>query len=76
MTVNGTLDLNGQSVTVDDLSGGALGIVTSNSADDTLNVQEDANGSTFFGTIEDGSSGSLALAQGGSGTLTLAGERL
>ena len=71
--VDGTLDLGGLSITVNGLSGS--GTVTSESTENaTLTVGGNDQTSEFDGAIQDGSSsGTVALAKIGSGTLTLTG---
>ena len=69
---NGTLDLDGNYVAVNGLSG--AGTVT-NSASwlGTLSVGASDETSEFDGVIQDGSNGSVALVKIGEGRLTLAG---
>ena len=69
---NGTLDLDGNYVAVNGLSG--AGTVT-NSASwlGTLSVGANDETSEFDGVIQDGSNGSVALVKIGEGRLTLAG---
>ena len=70
MTVNGTLDLNGNSITINGLSGS--GTVTSGVAGSvTLTVGANDQTSTFWGVVQNGS-GTVGLTKIGSGTLTLA----
>lgn len=69
LVVNGTLDLNGNSLTKNDLSGGASGIVTTTAAG-ALTVA--ATGGNFAGQLTDGA-GVLSLSKTGGGTLTLTG---
>jgi uncharacterized delta-60 repeat protein len=69
MTVNGTLDLDGNSASVDNLSGSNAGIITS-SGSSTLTVDESGAPSEFDGTIQ---GGALALSETGTGTLILGG---
>ena len=69
---DGTLDLNGHSITLLGLSG--AGTVTSTpSGPVTLTLGGDDRSSTFAGTIEDGENSSVALTKTGSGTFTLTG---
>ena len=71
LTVNGTLDLCGHSLTVQDFAGS--GVVTS-SQTGAVTLAVAGDGQTIFsGILEDGS-GQLALAKTGSGTLVLGGE--
>ena len=71
VTVNGTLDLNGASETINGLSG--LGTVDNTAAGAaTLTVGGDDDTSSFGGTVT-GSVGDLTLNKLGSGTLTLTG---
>jgi autotransporter-associated beta strand protein len=71
VTVDGTLDLAGASATIPLLSGGGT-ITSSVSVPVTLTVGTALFGSTFSGTIQDGS-GILSLVKTGTNTLTLAG---
>src|SRR5581483_11967767 len=73
---NGTLSLNGNSVTLTSLTGDSTATVQSNSATagtDTLTVNNGSN-NTFAGILKNGSTRSLALTKGGAGTLTLSGS--
>ena len=71
IAVTGTLDLNGNSLSINGLSGS--GTVTSSVAGAiTLSVGSNNQTSTFSGNIQN-SSGTLALTKTGSGTLTLGG---
>jgi autotransporter-associated beta strand protein len=73
VTVNsaGTLDLNGLSHTINGLSGG--GTVTSGAGGAlTFGVGSDGSGSTFSGSIQDGS-GTLSLLKAGNGIINLSG---
>jgi len=73
VATNGTLDLNGNSVTAWNLSGGGNITNNSSSADATLTA-DNSGASTFGGTITDGSNGHItALTKSGTGTLTLSG---
>ena len=72
LSLTGTLDLDGSSVTIDALTG--RGTVTNNGpGTSTLTVGTDNQTSQFAGTIADGS-GSVALVKVGAGTLTLTGK--
>lgn len=73
VNVNGaTLDLAGQSQTIDSLNGN--GTILTNGAAATLTVGQHNGGGTFTGTLGNGSgAGVLSLAKNGSGTLTLSG---
>ena len=74
LTVNGTLDLYGNSLLVENFSGADSGIVTSSQPGRvTLTVAGNGETTTFSGILEDGS-GQLALAKTGSSTLLLAGD--
>ena len=73
LTVNGTLDLDGNSLTVQDLAGSADAIVTSSQPGAvTLTVAGNGQTTTFAGSLEDGS-GQLALVKSGSDELILTG---
>jgi fibronectin-binding autotransporter adhesin len=71
VTVTGTLDLNGNSETINGLSGAGT-VDTIAGGTPTLTVGNDNDTSTFSGTIQD-TAGTLGLAKTGSGTLTLSG---
>ena len=74
LTVDGTLDLYGDSLLVENFSGADSGIVTSSQPGPvTLTVAGNGETTTFSGILEDGS-GQLALAKTGSSTLLLAGD--
>jgi autotransporter-associated beta strand protein len=66
-----TLDLNGRSETVTNLTGTSTGTILSNTASAILNASNSGN-STFAGTVADGTGG-LALQKTGTGILTLSG---
>jgi autotransporter-associated beta strand protein len=68
LTVMGTLNLNGQSLTVGSLSGS--GTVTNNSPPATIILNVGSIYSYFTGLIKDGS-GTVALVKSGTGTATL-----
>jgi autotransporter-associated beta strand protein len=71
VAVTGTLDLYGNSASINGLSG--AGLVTSGATGNvTLSAGGNNQSSTFNGVIQNGS-GSLQLAKTGSGTLTLGG---
>ncbi len=71
VAVTGTLDLNGNSETIDGLSG--AGTVTSGVAGSiTLTVGANGQTSEFTGTLQNGT-GTVALTKTGAGTLTLSG---
>ena len=70
VTVYGTLDLNGNSVTSLNLSG--TGIVDTVSGGTPTLTVSNTSSTTFSGVIKN-TSGTLALTKGGSSTLTLAG---
>ena len=69
LVVNGTLDLAGNSVTKNDISGSAAGVINSSVAGPATVT---ASAGTFSGTILDGA-GTLTLSKVGGGTLTLTG---
>jgi autotransporter-associated beta strand protein len=72
VTVSGTLDLNGYTVTVGELTG--TGTVNSSAGAATINVGHNITQSfSFSGTITDGS-GTVALTKEGTGTFTLSGS--
>ena len=74
LTVNGTLDLYGNSLLVQNLAGADAGIVTSSQPGPvTLTVAGNGQTTTFAGSLEDGS-GQLALVKSGSSTMILAGD--
>ena len=73
VTVNGTLDLNGNSDTIGALSGGGLVTSTANGTL-LLTVGATGNSGVFSGVIENGSAVSVALTKTGNGTLTLSGN--
>ena len=68
---DGTLDLNGNSITINGLSGSGT-VTTSGSGGATLTVGANDQTSAFDGVIEDGS-GTVGLIKTGSGTLKLSG---
>jgi fibronectin-binding autotransporter adhesin len=69
VTVAGTLDLGGNGITKNDISGGAGSIINSSVAG-AITVA--ANAGTFGGTILDGA-GTVALSKVGGGTMVLTG---
>ncbi|MDB6032604.1 MAG: Extracellular serine protease precursor [Verrucomicrobiales bacterium] len=71
LVVNGTLDLFGNSDTINGLSGSGL-VDNSAPGSATLTVGNNNASSAFSGTLTN-SSGALALVKAGSGTFTLAG---
>ncbi len=75
LTVNlGTLDLNGQNLTVSSLSGtSAAGTITTGTAGSYVFIASQSADTTYAGTITNGL-GTLSLAKSGSGTLTLTGS--
>lgn len=74
MTVNnGTLNLNGQSVTVGALSGSNGGLITSGTAGAITLTANQSTTTTYAGIIQNGS-GTVAFIKQGSGTLTLSGN--
>ena len=73
LTVNGgTLDLNGNSVTVGSLSGSAGAVITTASNASVTMVVGGSNSCTYAGIVQNGS-GTVSLSQAGTGNLTLAG---
>jgi autotransporter-associated beta strand protein len=73
ITLNGgTLRLNGNSVTISNLTAGALGVVENGGAADATLTVEGTQGTTFAGLLSDGTgAGKLTLVKQGTGTLTL-----
>ena len=67
-TVNGSVDLNGQTVSLDGIAGS--GTITNNGAAVTLTEGAGNTSSTFSGLINDGN-GAITLAKNGTGTWTL-----
>ena len=66
------LDLAGQSVTIGGFDGNwNYGTITNTSATPGMLTVSDTSNTTFRGTLADGTSGTVALAKSGSGTLTL-----
>ena len=65
MTVNGTLDLNGNNLTINGLNG-AGGIDTFSGGTPTLTIGANGNSGTFTGTI-DNSVGTLTVVKVGAG---------
>ncbi|MGD0092301.1 MAG: autotransporter-associated beta strand repeat-containing protein [Planctomycetota bacterium] len=74
VTVNGTLDLNGNSIGVNGLLGSGT-VDNSVAGTPTLTVGNNNVTSTFSGVIKN-TSGTVALAKTGTGTLTLSGANL
>jgi autotransporter-associated beta strand protein len=70
VSIAGTLDLNGNSETINGLSG--VGMVDGMSGTPTLIVGDNNQTSTFDGVIKD-TAGSLSIVKMGTGTLTLSG---
>ena len=74
VTVNDTLDMHGYSEGINGLNGAGTGVVTSKASGTiTLTVGNNNATSTYAGIIQNGSATSVALAQAGSGSLTLSG---
>ncbi len=69
IVVSGLLNLNGNNLTKNDLSGGATGVIT-NTVAGAFTVE--ASSGTFAGRLVDGS-GTASLSKVGGGTLTLGG---
>lgn len=75
VTVNGgVLDLNGNSVTVGNLSGTGGTITTGSTAALTTLTVNSSSAGAFSGSITDTGTGAVALVKGGSGLLTLSGN--
>jgi|GEM_PF-1667768 len=71
--VGGTLDIAGLNETIGSLAGG--GLVTSSAAGTpTLTTGIDNTSTDFSGSLQNGSSASVALTKTGTGTLTLSGD--
>ncbi len=68
----GTLDLNGNSITVGALSGSSAGLISSSLAGSIVLTSSSATSGTYAGTIANGS-GTVGLTKSGNGTLTLSG---
>lgn len=73
LTVHGTLDLNGNSLTVRNLNGNATGVIddVAGSGSDAL-VVSNSTSSTFAGVIKN-TTGAVSLTKADNGTLTLSG---
>ncbi|MBQ0929782.1 autotransporter-associated beta strand repeat-containing protein [Ideonella alba] len=71
VTVDGTLDLNGQAPSIASLAGSGT-VTNSGASAATLTAGDGGASTTFSGVIQDGA-GSVALTKTGSGTLTLSG---
>lgn len=73
LTVHGTVNLNGNSISIGSLSGNATGVIDdiAGSGSDTVAVNSASN-SVFAGVIKN-TTGSVALTKDGSGALTLSG---
>lgn len=69
----GTLDLNGNSITISALNGTGGGIDETSGGSPTLTVGDFNASGSFAGSIKN-SSGSLALVKTGNGSLTLSGD--
>lgn len=69
--VDGTLDVNGRSPTINGLSGSGI-ILNNGATGQTISVGNNNVTSTYAGVIQDGT-GTVALIKVGSGTLTLSG---
>ena len=72
VTVHGTLDINGNSVTVNNLAGNSTGVIDTISGG-TPSLTVSNTGSTTFSGVIKNTSGTLALTKVGSSTLTLSG---
>jgi fibronectin-binding autotransporter adhesin len=74
LTVNGgTLDLNGNSISVTSLSGSGGDIINNSSAANAVLTVNNSSACSFSGWMYDGSSKNLGLTKNGTGTLTLSG---
>ncbi|KEO50817.1 beta strand repeat-containing protein [Thioclava pacifica] len=67
-----TLDVNGHAVTFAGLSGNANGVITNGGTTNVTLTVDDSAGSTFGGTINDGTA-QIALTKTGAGNFVLAG---
>jgi autotransporter-associated beta strand protein/T5SS/PEP-CTERM-associated repeat protein len=70
---SGTLDLNGQSVTLGAISGSSGGTITTGAAGSVTLASMTVTNSTYAGAIVDGA-GTIALMKQATGTLTLTGS--
>ncbi len=66
VTINGTLDLSGNSETISGLNGSGTVTTTLSGGTPTLTVS--GSGGAFTGTIQSGTNGSITLTQSGSGS--------
>lgn len=71
VVVNGTLDLNGKSDSINGLSGGGV-VDNTGAATSTLSVGNNSQTTTFSGVIKS-TTGNINLSKTGNGTLTLGG---
>jgi len=71
-TINGILDLNGNSEAINGLNGSGTVTTTLANGTPTLTVGAGNDSGTFTGTIEAGVAGSIALTQAGTGTQAVA----
>ena len=70
---NGTLDLNGNSLTVGALSGLSGGVITTSATGSITLTTNSATSGTFGGVIQQSGSSTVAFVKQGSGTLTMTG---
>lgn len=71
VTVNGTLDMNGNNAAINGLNGSGT-VDTSSGGTPTLTVGANGDSGTFSGTVQN-SSGTLSLTKTGAGTQTISG---
>jgi autotransporter-associated beta strand protein len=75
VAVDGALDLNGNSITINGLSGSGIVDNATGTATYTLTLGDNNRSGTFPGVIKN-TSGTLALGKIGTGTITLSGANL
>ncbi|MEI7731234.1 MAG: autotransporter-associated beta strand repeat-containing protein [Verrucomicrobiota bacterium] len=76
VTVDGRLDVNGLSSTINGLNGGGTVDNVTNTATTTLTVGNGSSNGTFYGTLINSTSGLVAFTKTGTGIQTLAGNNL